>query len=314
MNQSNGLNQAQQKPRFSVAITSAGYQKLINNTLGDPERAKRFIAAITSAVAATPALQDCDAGTILASALLGESLNLSPSPQLGQYYMVPFKRKDKEGNIISSTAQFILGYRGYQQLAQRSGYLRNLDALEVKQGEIIHCDPFKGVYEFAPIQDPDERDEAETVGYYAFFELLNGFRKEIFWSKKQMVRHADQFSQAFSAKKYNNLCDGKIPGITLKMIQEGAYIGDKELYKTASSMSSFWYKNFDDMAKKTMIRQLISKHGCPMSTEMVAAIEKDAILPALSDGGNIVTTSEDVLQIQQPESDEIVEQVDLNAL
>ena len=77
------LNSAPQKQKFSVAINSKMYQNLIASTLRDPARARRFSAAITSAVAVNPALQECDAGTILAGALLGESLNLSPSPQLG---------------------------------------------------------------------------------------------------------------------------------------------------------------------------------------------------------------------------------------
>ena len=108
--------QVQQKPKFSVAITTKGYQSLISNTLRDPARARRFTASITSAVAVNPALQECDAGTILAGALLGESLNLSPSPQLGQYYLVPFKQKakyDRNNRLIrpeSVTAQFVLGY------------------------------------------------------------------------------------------------------------------------------------------------------------------------------------------------------------
>lgn len=97
------LNSAPQKQKFSVAINSKMYQNLIASTLRDPARARRFTAAITSAVAVNPALQECDAGTILAGALLGESLNLSPSPQLGQYYLVPFKQKakyDRGGNMI----------------------------------------------------------------------------------------------------------------------------------------------------------------------------------------------------------------------
>ena len=81
------------KPKFSVAIQSDTYKKLINQTLGDKNRATRFIASISSAVATNPDLQQCDAGTILSGALLGESLNLSPSPQLGQYYLVPFNKK-----------------------------------------------------------------------------------------------------------------------------------------------------------------------------------------------------------------------------
>ena len=93
------------KPKFSVVVQSDMYKKLINNTLGDPERAKRFIASITSAVATNPALQECEAGSILSGALLGEALNLSPSPQLGQYYLVGYKDK----NTGTTNAQFQLG-------------------------------------------------------------------------------------------------------------------------------------------------------------------------------------------------------------
>lgn len=95
----------QTQPKFSVAIQSDAYKKLINNTLGDPERAKRFVASISSAVATNPALQECSAGSILSGALLGEALNLSPSPQLGQYYLVGYKDK----NTGLTNAQFQLG-------------------------------------------------------------------------------------------------------------------------------------------------------------------------------------------------------------
>ena len=114
------------KPKFSVAIQTPMYQKLVNDTLGDPDRARRFVAAISSAVAVNPSLQECDAGTVLTAALLGESLNLSPSPQLGQYYMVPYKDK-KRGTV----AQFQLGYKGYIQLAERSGQYLDIDAFPV---------------------------------------------------------------------------------------------------------------------------------------------------------------------------------------
>lgn len=93
------------KPKFSQAISTPGYKQLINNTLGDPDRANRFVAAISSTVATNPALQECDAGTILSGALVGEALNLSPSPQLGQYYLVPFN--DRKNN--RKVAQFQLG-------------------------------------------------------------------------------------------------------------------------------------------------------------------------------------------------------------
>lgn len=236
--------QVQQKPKFSVAITTKGYQSLISNTLRNPARARRFTASITSAVAINPALQECDAGTILAGALLGESLNLSPSPQLGQYYLVPFKQKakyDRSGRMIrpeSVTATFVLGYKGYLQLALRSGQYRELDVMEIKEGEYLGKDSTTGKAKFQFIEDDDQRDALPTVGYMAYFEYLNGFRKALYWSKEKMMTHADTYSKAFSRKSYEDLMAGKVP--------------ESEMWK----YSSFWYKNFDDMAKKTLLRQL----------------------------------------------------------
>lgn len=112
----NNQNQvAARAPTFSESIKTEKYQQMILSTLGDPDVARRFIAAITSAVAVTPTLQECLPSTILAGALVGESLKLSPSPQLGQYYLVPFKSKekrDKTGNITEQActkATFVLG-------------------------------------------------------------------------------------------------------------------------------------------------------------------------------------------------------------
>ena len=114
------------KPKFSVAIKSEAYQSLINSTLRDPKRANRFVANITSAVSTNPLIADCDAGTILSGGLLGESLNLSPSPQLGQFYLVPFNDKSR-----GKVATFVLGAKGYLQLSMRSGYYRKLNALAI---------------------------------------------------------------------------------------------------------------------------------------------------------------------------------------
>ena len=154
------MNQLQNKPKFSLAIQSDGYKKLINNTLGDPKRASKFIAAISSAVATNASLQQCDAGSILSGALLGEALNLSPSPQLGQYYLVPFKDK----------AQFQLGYKGYIQLAIRSGQYKDIDVIEVREGEYKGRDKITGKHQFEFIEDEVEREEKPIIGYMAYFE------------------------------------------------------------------------------------------------------------------------------------------------
>ena len=225
-------------------------------------------------------MQDCEAGTILAGALLGESLNLSPSPQLGQYYLVPFKCKEKRnrnGDIIEpecTKAQFILGYKGYIQLAIRSGQYRKLNVLEIKEGELIGFDPLDETIECILIDDFETREATPTIGYYAMFEYVNGFHKAIYWSKEKMMSHADKYSPAFSAESYKKLINGEI--------------ADKDMWK----YSSFWYKNFDEMAKKTMLRQLISRWGV-MSTELQTAYERDSSLNEIGDNGNIIPLDED---------------------
>ena len=299
-------NLTPQKPKFSVAITTKGYQTLINNTIGDPQRARRFVSAITSAVAVNPALQECEAGTILAGALLGESLNLSPSPQLGQYYLVPFKSKakyDRQGNLLSPEvvkAQFVLGYKGYIQLALRSGAYADLDVMDIKQGEYLGKDPMTGKPRFSFIEDDDERDRLETIGYMAYFEYLNGFRKVVYWSREKMLSHADKYSPAFSAKSFQDIQDGKI--------------AEKDMWR----YSSFWYKNFDDMAKKTLLRHIVSRWGV-MSIEMQTAFERDSSVSEIGEKGDIVTAEEAEPEEAPaiptaPDATDIKQQVNLNDL
>ncbi|MGO5113594.1 recombinase RecT [Candidatus Avoscillospira sp. LCP25S3_F1] len=156
-------NEVANRPTFSAAISTKGYQKLINNTIKDPARAQRFVAAITSAVAVNPTLQTCDPSTILSAALLGESLNLSPSPQLGQYYLVPYWNKRKGCN----DAQFQLGYKGYVQLALRSGSYKRLNVLAIKDGELKRFDPLTEDVVVELITDEIEREKTPTIGYLA---------------------------------------------------------------------------------------------------------------------------------------------------
>ena len=250
----NNLVQQQQaaKPKpFSAYITGDAVKAKINQMVGGKD-GQRFITAVISAVSTNPALADCDHGTILSAAMLGESLKLSPSPQLGQYYMVPFK--DKKRNC--SVATFVLGYKGYLQLAVRSGYYKKINVLAIKEGEMVKFDPLLEDIEVNLIDDEETRENAPTAGYYAMFEYNNGFRKAMYWSKKKMMLHADKFSPAFSTAAYEKLLAGKIP--------------KDDLWK----YSSFWYKDFDSMALKTMLRQLISKWGI-MSIEMQTAFERD---------------------------------------
>ena len=258
-----------QRPKFSAMISTPGYQKMINNTLKDPKRAQRFVAAITSAVATNPALQDCDPATILSGALLGESLGLSPSPQLGQYYLVPYWNKKKGCN----DAQFQLGYKGYVQLALRSGYYKRLNVIAIKAGELIHYDPLTEDVELVMNQDELARENSATVGYLAMFEYLNGFRKTLYWSKEKMIAHADRFSPAFSAAAQT--VKGK-NGSTYHKVSFADYEAGNYPKQDEWMYSSFWYKEFDAMAFKTMLRRLISKWGI-MSIELQTAFEQDFV-------------------------------------
>ena len=256
---------AAQKPKFSMVIKSDTYQNLIKQTLGNPKKAERYTAAIMSAVATNPQLQNCEAKTILSGSLLAESLNLAHSPQLGQYYLVPFKVIAKNGIPEHFDATFILGYKGYLQLAIRSGNYKKINVMEIKEGELVSYNPFDEEITLNPIQDVDEREKTPTIGYYAMFEYVNGFKKVIYWSKAQMLAHADKYSPAFSV----NATNGKYPKVSYADYAAGNYDKkDEWLY------SSFWYKDFDSMAKKTMLRQLISKWGV-MSTDMVQALDTD---------------------------------------
>lgn len=250
-----------QRPTFSAMISTAGYQRLINNTLKDPKKAERFVTAITSAVAINPALQECDPSTVLSGALLGESLGLSPSPQLGQYYLVPYENKKKG----CKDAQFQMGYKGYVQLALRSGYYKCLNVLSVKAGELKRWNPLTEEIELSLIEDEDTREKAPVIGYVAMFEYLNGFRKVIYWSREKMVNHADRYSPAFS----KSATKGKYPKVSFEDYCNGNFPKDD-----AWKYSSFWYKDFDGMAYKTMLRQLISKWGI-MSIDLQTAFERD---------------------------------------
>ena len=259
----NSLVQKTNKQTFSAYLTQDAIKNRINAMIGGKD-GQRFIASIVSAVSVNPALAECDYGTIFSAAMLGESLKLSPSPQLGQYYMVPFNDKKRKCKV----ATFVLGYKGYIQLAVRSGYYRKLNVLALKEGELVKYDPLNEEIVVNLIEDEDAREAAPTTGYYAMFEYNNGFRKPLYWSKKTMLAHADKYSQAFS-KDAVKARDPKYDKVSYADYVAGKVKeGDLWLY------SSFWYKDFDGMALKTMLRQLISKWGI-MSIEMQTAFERD---------------------------------------
>lgn len=272
----------QGKMPLTAYLTQDAVKNQINKVVGG-KNGTRFISSIVSAVQTTPALQECTNQSILSAALLGEALNLSPSPQLGQFYMVPFNNKNKG----CKEAQFQLGYKGYIQLAIRSGYYKKLNVLAIKEGELVRYDPLEEDIEVNLIEDDTEREQAPTSGYYAFFEYENGFRKALYWSKKKMAAHAEKYSQAFR----------KNGGMAALSLLEQGKIPERDMWK----YSSFWFTDFDGMAMKTMLRQLISKWGI-MSIDLQTAIDKD--MAVLDEHGEVIryADNDDAYdEVQEPE-------------
>lgn len=257
----NSLVKSQQRLGLTAYLTQDAVKDQINKVIGG-KNGQRFISSIVSAVQTNPALKECTNQSILSGALLGESLKLSPSPQLGQYYLVPFK--DNKHNVTQ--AQFQLGYKGYIQLAIRSGQYKKLNVLAIKEGELIRFDPLNEDIEVNLIADEEERENAPTIGYYAMFEYTNGFRKAMYWSKAKMEAHALKYSKGYKAKK----------GYT------------------------FWEKDFDSMAFKTMLRQLISRWGI-MSIDMVSALDADMAVINEDGTKNYVDTESDVIDMPADE-------------
>ena len=277
----------QSKTDIATYLANAAVKSQINSVIG-AKNGQRFVTAIVSAVSVNPSLQQCTNKSIVSGALLGESLKLPPSPQLGYYYLVPFN-DTKSGTKV---AQFQLGYKGYIQLAIRSGQYKKLNVIAIKEGELEFFDPMNEEIKVNLMVDKwDEREKSPTIGYYAMFELTNGFRKSIYWSKKQMITHADKYSQAFSAGETTV----KTKYGPKKKVSYEDYEAGNYPYQDAWMYSSFWYKNFDGMAFKTMLRQLISKWGI-MSIDMQQAFENDMTFTDESGFVNYSETESDVYE------------------
>ena len=274
----NSLQKATQQRRLGMTayLNQDAVKQQINSIVGS-KRGTAFITSIVSAVQATPALQECTNPSILSAALLGESLNLSNSPSLGQFWIIPFNNRKKG----VKEAQFQLGANGFKQLAMRTGQYKDIDFLEIHEGEYKGRDKYTGKQVFEFIEDDDEREALPVIGYMAYFELLNGFRKTVYWTKAKMEKHADQYSPAFSLDAYRKLQEGKIP--------------QSELWE----YSSYWYSNFAGMAEKTLIKHLLSKWGI-LSTELITAMDADMAVINEDGSKDYVENDDSIIDMEQP--------------
>lgn len=206
-------------------------QKRLESILG--ARAPQFVSSLITITQSSFQLQKCDPKSIMASAMIAATLDLPINQNLGFAHIVPYSGK----------AQFQMGYKGFIQLAQRSGQFATMNDLVIPDGVFVSFDPLAEKLELDWSQ---LNTEADTHGYAFHFRLINGFSKTIYWSRAKVVAHATRFSQAYRAGKKD----------------------------------SPWFTSFDSMALKTVIKHGLSKYA-PLSVEMRKALDYDQSIPDL---------------------------------
>lgn len=223
---------------LTTTLSSDAVKNKVNAILGDDRKGAKFISSLTSMINQNPSLAECEQASLINSALVGFALDLSP--QLQQFYCVPFRDNKNKRTV----ATYQMGWKGYWALAMRSGQYKSLNVTEIREGEKITFDRLTGTISVEWITEESVRESKKVVGYVAHFELLNGFQKSLYWDLAKMKIHAEKYSQGYKSDIRNGT------GYT------------------------FWSKDFDGMAFKTLLRQLISKYGV-MSIEMETAYKND---------------------------------------
>lgn len=234
---------------FKALMSTPAMKKKFTDILH--EKSDSFMGSLMTLVGGDNYLSKAEPMTIIASALKAATMDLPIDKNLGYAYVVPFNRKEKVGEkwIVHNEAQFILGYKGYIQLAQRSGQYKALNALEIYEGQLIAWNPLTEEFTF----DYNAKQSDKVIGYVGFFELLNGFKKTVYWTKQEIEAHRIK-----NAKGY-----------------------DKE------KLSGAWKDNYDAMAIKTVLRNLLSKWGI-LSVEMQTAVTSDEKVFRLDENENLI--------------------------
>lgn len=222
-------NQLARRSQYSVKqlLSADAVKAKFDDVLG--KKAPQFTTSLINVVNSNYQLKKADANSVIASALVAASLDLPVNPSLGYMYIIPY------GN----TAQPQIGYKGYIQLAQRSGQYKHLNAIPVYEGELKSWNPLTEEVEYEPKQDRDTNEQ--PIGYLGYMELLNGFSKTVYWTHKQIDDHRKEFSKS----------------------------GGKDTPK------GVWKDHYDAMALKTVLRNLLTKWG-PMTVDMQSADMADS--------------------------------------
>lgn len=247
---------------IKVLLESPTIQAKFKNVLKD--KSSGFVSSVLNVVNSNGYLADAQPMSIMTSAMVAATLDLPIDPNLGYAYIVPFNAKNKETGRYEKKAQLIIGYKGYIQLAQRSGQYHKLNVAPIPEGAFISWDPLAEELKY----DFTKQISDKVVGYAGYFELLNGFTKTVYWTRDQVEAHRIANNKA----------------------------------KDKRSLSGVWRDNYDAMATKTVLRSMLGRWGI-LSIEMQNAVSKDERPQELSDDGQLVedrvditdgTTSDDV--------------------
>lgn len=213
---------------MNAMLDGEGMRKRFNDLLG--KRAPQFVSSLVSLVNADVNLQQAfyeAPMTVIQSALKAATFDLPIDQNLGYAYIVPFKnsKKDAEGNWHKVTeASFILGWKGMHQLALRTGAYKTINVIDIREGELKSYNRLTEEVEIDFIEDEEERETKEIIGYVGYYRLVNGAEKTIYMTIKQIENHE-------------------------KKNRKGDYMGKG------------WRDDFDAMARKTVYRRLIGKWG-----------------------------------------------------
>jgi recombination protein RecT len=219
------------------------------------DKAPQFMSSIVNVVNSNSKLQSVNAMSVISSAMVAATMDLPIDQNLGYMWIVPY----------GSNATPQMGYKGYIQLALRSGQYKALNAEVVYEGELKSWNRFTEEIEL----NPEGKQSDTVVGYFGYFRLVNGFEKKVYWTTDEINEHRQKFSKMSS---------GHNP-------------------------SGVWKSNFDAMAKKTVIRNMLSKWGI-LSVQMQNAITKDEMPQTFDEDGNPMTDYEAVKKVQAAEGDE----------
>lgn len=243
---------------FTKSINSSYVQNQLKQVLG--KNAGTFATSLVEVFTNDTQLQKCDQKKVIQEAIKAATLKLPLNKQLGYAYILVFNNWDKTSRKSVPTPQIVLGYRGYIQLAMRTGQYKNINADVVYEGEMIGRDKLSGAIDLS-----GEKVSEKVVGYFAHFETVNGFSKTLFMSLGEMAGYALKFSPSFKRNAEKN---------PLPTVDALCDMANDQAVNRPQQGKVGWEGDFNSMAIKTVLRRLLSKYGY-LSIEMMSALAED---------------------------------------